>query len=262
MIGLWTIVFPLLVLLVLAGMLIYNLWRRNRKLERLIAHSNEKLEALHQNFGRFTPEEVIEHLTDQGGGYAPNMREVTVLFADLQGFTQMCSNLDPSQIIGILNGYFRYMNEVITRHHGQVTEILGDGLLALFGALRNNPWQTRDAVAAAVEMRVALAKYNKHLVSQDLPQLKFGIGIHQGRVLAAVMGDFELSKFGVVGDAINVASRIESLTRVHKVDILISDEVARTLDSQFELVEMPPVPIKGKDENIVTHYVKGTIQKP
>ena len=109
---------------------------------------------------------------------------------------------------------------------------------------------------AAIEMREALVKYNRQLLAHDLPQLKFGIGVHQGNVLAAVLGDFELSKFGVVGDAINVAARIESLTRTHKVDILVSEEVAQTLDDRFNLVEMPPAPIKGKDDDVVTYYVE------
>jgi len=255
MMDLWLVVLIVIIPVVIAGLIIHRQRRRVDQLEQLLAHSHDKLESLQRNFGRFTPEEVIEHLTDPEGSYAPNMREVTVLFADLQEFTQMCSHLEPAQIISILNGYFRAMNAVISKHHGQVTEILGDGLLALFGALRNNPWQTKDAVLAALEMREALTRYNKELLARDLPQLKFGIGIHQGEVLAAVMGDFELSKFGVVGDTINVAARIEGLTRMHNVDILISHDVASTLDDRFVLNEMPPVPIKGKNKDIVTFQV-------
>ena len=103
------------VLLLIAGYVIYRQRKRIQQQELLISNSNAKLESLHLNFGRFTPEEVIEHLTDRDGGYTPNMRQVTVLFADLQGFTQMCSDLEPSQVISVLNGYFRCMSEVISK---------------------------------------------------------------------------------------------------------------------------------------------------
>ncbi len=190
--------------------------RKNRELEDLLRHTTEKLERLQIHFGRFTPDEVIEHLTEHSGQYAANLRSVTVLFADLRDFTKMCERLNPQAVVTLLNGYFRTMSEVISKHHGQVTELTGDGLLALFGALRHNPWQVSDAAKAALEMRVKLGEYNDQLVDQMLPKLAFGIGIHRGKVLAGVMGNFELSKFGVVGDTINVAARVEALTRVHE----------------------------------------------
>ncbi len=230
---------------------------RNRELERLLDHTNSRLEQLQLHFGRFTPQEVIEHLTETNGRYTARMRSVTVLFADLKGFTKMCDNMDPAEVVSILNGYFQCMSEALANHHGQVTELTGDGILTLFGALRFNPWQVQDAVMGALAMRKALVEYNEELRSKSLPELSFGIGIHQGEVLAGVMGNFELSKFGVVGDTINVAARVEALTRVHDVDLLITEEVRNQLDDRFSLEEMPAVPVKGKQESIVTYLVEG-----
>jgi adenylate cyclase len=230
--------------------------KRNQKLERLLDHTHSKLEQLQLNFGRFTPQEVIEHLTEPDGRYAARMRSVTVLFADLKGFTKICHNRDPAEVVSILNGYFQCMSEALTKHHGQVTELMGDGILALFGALRSNPWQVQDSVMGALAMRKALVEYNEELHSKSLPELSFGIGIHQGEVLVGVMGNFELSKFGVVGDTINVAARVEELTRVHDVDLLITEEVRNQLNDRFSLKEMPAVPIKGKQEPIVTYLVE------
>jgi adenylate cyclase len=230
---------------------------RNRELERLLDHANSRLERLQLHFGRFTPQEVVEHLTELDERYAARMRSVTVLFADLKGFTKMCDNRDPAEVVSILNGYFRCMSEALANHHGQVTELMGDGILTLFGALRSNPWQVQDAVMGALAMRKALVEYNEELRSKSLPELSFGIGIHQGEVLVGVMGNFELSKFGVVGDTINVASRVEALTRVHDVDLLVTEEVRNQLDDRFSLKEMPAVPIKGKQEPIVTYLVEG-----
>lgn len=252
----------LAIFLLLALILLFIIFRqikRNRKIEQLLAHTNEKLERLQIHFGRFTPEEVIEHLTDSDGAFTPSMRSVTVLFADLKGFTKMCDQMEPSDVVGILNGYFRCMSKVLTQHHGQVTELIGDGILSLFGALRNNPWQVQDAVMAALEMRKALEEYNKELKAKSFPELSFGIGIHKGKVLAGVMGNFELSKFGVVGDAINVAARVEALTREHNTDILITEEIKAEVEGRFELKKMPAVNVKGKSEPIVTYGVNGLV---
>ncbi|HEY7761144.1 MAG TPA: adenylate/guanylate cyclase domain-containing protein, partial [Burkholderiales bacterium] len=131
------------------------------------------------------------------------------------------------------------------------------GLLALFGALEPNPWQAQDAVLGALAMREALARYNDTLRARSLPELQVGIGIHRGEVLAGVMGNEELSKFGVVGDTINVASRVEQLTRELSVDLLITEEVRRELDGRFQLRAMPPQAVKGKPEPLVTYLVEG-----
>lgn len=250
--------------LFIAGILLFILYqqqRRNQKLEKLLGHTNEKLERLQIHFGRFTPEEVIEHLTDSDSAFKPTIRSVTVLFADLKGFTKMCEEREPSEVVGILNGYFRCMSKVLTKHHGQVTELIGDGILSLFGALRNNPWQVQDAVMAALEMRTVLEEYNKELQAKSFPELSFGIGIHKGQVLAGVMGNYELSKFGVVGDPINVAARVEALTREHNTDILITEKIRAELDGRFILKKMPPTMVKGKSEPIVTYMVDGLLKK-
>ena len=245
-----------LALVVLLGAGVLAMRRKNRQLERLVAASRDKLEQLQRQFERFVPADVVEQLTGGQGNYAPQRRHVTMLFADLRGFTTMCDRLDPAVTVGILNEYFRRMNVVINRHHGHINELVGDGLLALFGALEHNPWQGRDSVLAALEMRAELARYNEELRAKALPELRFGIGIHGGDVVAGVMGAGSLNKFTVTGDPINVASRVEGLTPVHKVDVLITEEIRGTLDDQFRLRPMPPTRVKGKPEPIVTYHVE------
>jgi len=151
--------------------------KKIRLLENLHDHAKNKLENLQVNFGHFVPQEVVEQLTDAEGHYKPIMRNVTVLFADLKGFTQMCDQLNPSEVVEILNGYFRIMSKAISENHGRVTELTGDGILALFGALGNNPWHIQDAVNGALAMRSALERYNIELREKSLPELYFGIGI-------------------------------------------------------------------------------------
>jgi class 3 adenylate cyclase len=231
--------------------------RRVRQLERLLGDTDGKLERLQRQFERFVPADVVERLTEERGDYAPQRRQVTMLFADLRGFTALCDRLDPALTVTILNEYFQHMSAAITHHHGHITELAGDGLLALFGALEPNPWQGRDAVLAALDMRSALARYNAELRARSLPELRFGIGIHSGEVVAGVMGAGALNKFTVTGDPINVASRVEGLTRDQQVDLLVTDEVRRSLDERFRLRPMPAAYVKGKPEPIQTYFVEG-----
>lgn len=252
--------FPCLVLAVAAIVILIVLVIRQKQklvnLENLLKHNTSRLEQLQIDFGRFAPQDVIEHLTENEDKYAPSNRSVTVLFADIKGFTKMCDRMEPTIVVSILNGYFQCMTKAITRHHGEVTEMMGDGLLALFGAIKNNPWQVQDAVLGALAMREALKEYNEELKSRSLPELSIGIGIHQGKVLAGIMGNYELSKFGVVGDTINVASRVEGLTRLHDVDLLITEEVRLKLNNRFRVKKMPPTLVKGKEDPIITYLVE------
>ena len=246
----------MLALVVVLGAVALVLRHRARQLQRLLAVSQDKLEQLQRQFEHFVPADVVEQLTGGQGIYAPERRTATMLFADLRGFTALCDRLDPAVAVDILNEYFRRMNAAITGHHGHINELVGDGLLALFGALENNPWQGRDSVLAALDMRAELARYNEELRAKSLPELRFGIGIHSGEVVAGVMGAGALNKFTVTGDPINVASRVEGLTSVHKVDLLITEEVRSTLDDQFRLRRMPAIQVKGKPQPIVTYYVE------
>ena len=239
------------------GALVLRGRRQNDQLEKLLLASEDKLEQLQRQFERFVPADVVERLTHAGGdAFAPERRQVTMLFADLRGFTALCDRLDPAVAVRILNDYFGHMTVAITHHHGHVTEFVGDGLLALFGAMETNPWQARDAVLAALEMRAELARYNTALRAQGLPELRFGIGIHGGEVVAGVIGTAGLSKYSVTGDPINVASRVEGLTRTYEVDLLITEDIRCTLDDRFRLRPMPPAIVKGKAEPIQTYHVE------
>ena len=250
----------LLALALLAAGLAFLLLRaraRNCRLERLLADRAERLERLETEFGRFAPSDVVEQLTGTMELMAPGRRRVTVMFADLIEFTRLCERADPAQIVSMLNGYFECMTRAIVAHHGRVTQFIGDGLLALFGALESNPWQAQDAVSAALAMRAALADYNIQLAAQQLPELRFGIGIHQGEVIVGLMGNQNLTTFTVMGDTVNTAARVEQLTRMHGADVLITEAVREKLDSRFKLRELPPVPVKGKEQPVVTYAVEG-----
>lgn len=230
--------------------------KRARELERRVEQSARELERVQRSFARFAPASVVDDIVGGGAG-APEKREVTVLFADLKGFTAMSDRLDPAALVRVLNGYFAAMSRAISAHRGHVSKFMGDGIMALFGAPDPNPWQTADAVEAALAMRAALVSYNAELRDGGLPELAFGVGVHRGIAIAGVIGSEQLVEFTVIGDTVNVASRIESMTRTHGVDILVTDDVKQHLGDRFRLRAMPPTPVKGKPEPIATWTVEG-----
>ncbi len=239
------------------GLLLYRLRREATAQARRLDLALQSLEQLQRAFGRFAPQEVVEQIIARGIVVAGEKKEVTVLFADLKGFTRMSEGLDPAVLVKILNDYFTRMSMAISEYNGHVSKFIGDGIMALFGALESNPWQHNDAVRAALAMRRALEEYNAALRAQELPEMEFGIGIHRGVAIAGVIGNHELMEFTCMGDTVNLASRVEDLTRVHQVDILITEEVRRNLDPQIRLRPLPPVPVKGKSEPVATFAVEG-----
>lgn len=234
-----------------------SLRRERNGLRRRVERSAHELERLQRSFARFAPAELVERIVGDGMQESGERREVTVMFADIRGFTRISERLDPAVVIEMLNGYFSEMSAVIRAHHGHVTRIMGDGIMSVFGALEPNPWHTQDAVEAAIGMRAALGRYNETLRARGLPELGFGIGIHCGAVVEGLVGSDELLEFTVMGDAVNVASRIEALTRVLDADILVTEEVRRRLNNRFRLSEMPPALIRGKTSPILTWTVHG-----
>ncbi len=233
--------------------------RAGREIHRhrtALARTVERVEHIERAFQRFAPLDVVERFAQGDVVHEPSHRTVTVLFADLKGFTPMSERIAPAVMVDMLNGYFRAMNAALEAHHGHLSRIMGDGLLALFGAFEKNTWQSADAVRAALAMREALARYNVELAARGLERLEFGVGIHVGDVVAGVVGSDHFVEFTVIGDAVNTAARVESLTRQHGVDILVTDDVKAALDDRFTLRAMPPVAVKGKSGAVATWAVE------
>jgi len=216
---------------------------------RLGAASAE-LERLEHAFARFAPMELVERVIASGVPTGGERKDVTVLFADLVDFTPISERVDPSDLVRILNGYFERMSRAITAHQGHISTLIGDGILALFGALEANPWQTNDAVRAALAMRSELAAYNAELAAASLPKLALSVGLHRGSGIVGLVGSPELMQFTVVGTVVTIAARVQSLTREHGVDILLTSEVQRALDPRFALRSLPPRALKGISEPV------------
>jgi adenylate cyclase len=249
-------------LAVLAAALVAASIRAHRSAGRVrgrLATVTADLERLQHAFARFAPIDLVDRVIARGVPAGGERKEVTVLFADLVGFTPLAESVDPSVLVRILNGYFERMSAAITAHHGHISTLIGDGILALFGALEANPWQTDDAARAALAMRETMARYNEELAGEGLPALALGIGLHRGRGIAGLVGSHELMQFTVVGSVVNVAARVQALTREHQVDVLLTADVQEALDSGFTLRALPPSPLKGVREPVATFALLGRV---
>ncbi|HEX6017763.1 MAG TPA: adenylate/guanylate cyclase domain-containing protein [Burkholderiaceae bacterium] len=237
-----------------------------RRLQRQLDASSQELQRLQQACARLAPAGVVDRLVadgvDQPDALPPQRKVVTALFADIVGYTAMSEQLDAAVLARVLNGYFQRMSDAIHEHRGHVSTFLGDGVLGYFGALQPNPWQSDDAVRAALAMRAAIADYNRELAREGLPALSVGIGVHRGSGLAGMIGSRERMEYGFVGRTVNLAARVQALTRTHGVDILVTDAVRQELDPGFRLDAMPAKSVKGIAEPVVTHAVRGRDAPP
>lgn len=226
-----------------------------KQLHTRMERTTMELQRLQLSFARFAPETVVERIAATGIATEATTRNVTVLFADLVGFTPLGERLAPDVLVRVLNAYFTRMSRVITEHRGHVSKFIGDGTMALFGALEANPWQVNDAVRAALAMRAELQRFNADQERTGLPPLRVGIGIHCGPVVAGIIGSAELMEFTVIGHTVNLAARIEELTRTHGVDILVSSAVQAQLDPRIVVRALPPVLVHGVSDALPTYAV-------
>ena len=234
------------------------LWRQRRQLaaqRRQLDGAAAELQRLQQSCARFAPANVIDRVATDGVGAAAERKEITALFADIVGYTPLSERLEAPVLARLLNGYYQRMSDAIAAHRGHVSTFLGDGILAYFGAFEPNPWQSDDALKAALAMREALDAYNRELESEGLPPLAIGIGLHRGTVLAGLVGSRERTEYACVGRAVNLAARVQALTREHGVAVLLTEAVREKLDPGFALRALPATPVKGIAEPVVTYTV-------
>jgi len=234
-------------------------WRVRReagRLRRRLLASASELERLQSAFARFAPRQLVDRIAS---GRAPTAerREVTILFADLVGFTPLGARLEPEVLVRVLNEHFHRMSRIVDDHRGHVAKFIGDGLMALFGAHEPNPWQSNDAAHAALAMQAAVEEQNRVRASAGLPVLRMGVGIHRGSGVAGVIGSAELQEFTVIGAAVNLASRIERMTRTEHAAVLLTAEVHAHLDPRFAVQALPPLAVRGVDEPVAVFRLTG-----
>lgn len=218
--------------------------------KRLRDLEKKQEQILKETFGKYVAHEVRDAVLSGQIPLDGELKDVTVLFADLRDFTPLTESTPPKEMVKILNSYFTEMAPVIHRHHGSILRYVGDEIYAVFGAplfLSDHP---QHAVAAALDMRRRLDIVNKKLELQGYAPLRQGIGIHSGRVVAANIGSPDRLSYDLVGDTVNLASRIEGETKKIGVDILISATTRAYLSDDIALEKLPATTVKGKKDPV------------
>ena len=260
------VVGAVLVLLAVLAAALYRERRHNESLKAQLEAAAAHLQQLQEACAMLAPAGVVQRLIADGvapGAQAAAERKVvTALFSDLVGYTAMSERLEPAVLARVLNGYFQRMSDAIHEHRGHISTFIGDGILAYFGALQPNPWQCDDAVRAALAMRASIREFNAELAREGLPPLAVGIGIHRGPGLAGMVGSRERMEYAFVGRTVNLAARVQALTRTHRVDILVTEALRAELDKRFVLTPMPAAPVKGIAEPVITYAVRERLAEP
>lgn len=201
-------------------------------------------------FRTFAAPEVAEVLLREGFSLGGKHVIATVLFADIRSFTSLAEDQDPAETIELLNNYFALMFEAITGNEGMVNQMEGDGLMAIFGAPAYRENHREHAVRAALEMVELLKTFNAEQAARAKGLVKIGIGIASGTVIAGYTGTQHRATYTCVGDAVNVASRIEDHTRVAERSILIDQDTREGLPGDIEVESLGPVLFKGKQQPV------------
>lgn len=188
-------------------------------------------------FGRYVSPAVVEELMQNPGDVALGGRrqELTVVFCDIRGFTAYSENKAPEEVVSRLNEYLTAMTQVIFRHGGMLDKYLGDGLMAIFGAPVYYPDHVRRAVQSAVEIQEVIEKLNHQWAEKNEPPLKIGVGINSGSVLVGNVGSPDRMDYTVIGEDVNLASRVEGLTKTFNTLIVISERSIRMLEGEKDL---------------------------
>ena len=203
--------------------------------------------ALAQLFGTYVPPDLVTEMVKDPGRYsmAATTRELTVMFCDMRGFTQLSESMEPTQLQALLNTVFSRLTDVIRAHHGTIDKYMGDCVMAFWGAPVEMPDHAAKAVAAALDMAAAIEALNREHARQGLPAIGIGIGLNTGAMCVGDMGSDVRRSYTVIGDAVNLASRLEGLCRVYGVDVIASD-ATRAQAPEVVWQALDRVRVKGK----------------
>jgi adenylate cyclase len=212
---------------------------------------------IRDTFGRYVSDEVVASLLETPGGLAfgGERRRVTILMADLRGFSGLTESLPPEQVVQLLNHHFEAMCEVIARHGGTIDELIGDAILAIFGAPILREDDARRAVACAVEMQRAIPRVDAKNRAAGLPSVTMGIGLDTGEVVAGNLGSPQRAKYGVVGMHVNLTARIESFTVGGQ--ILISAATRDAVGEGLRVDDELEIALKGSRAHVAVYSVRG-----
>jgi adenylate cyclase len=224
------------------------------------ARAHERLareEVARANYGRFLPEYVVQQILENPDSFKLGgvNQTLTVLFADIRGFTRLSEHAAPERVVQLLNNYFTAMSDIIFAHGGTLDKYIGDGLMALFGAPHATPEDACNAVSAAVAMQRQMQVINKHLRDDGLAEIAIGIGLHTGVATVGYIGSERRSEYTAIGDTVNLAARLEQNSVPGQ--ILLSDATAQAAASAgCSMVSRPPLTVKNRVQPVPVFEVE------
>lgn len=236
---------------------------RAQLVETVIEKEAERIK-LKSTFERYVSPQVVDLVVQQSedGCLQNELREVTVLFSDIRGFTSISERLSPEEIVKMLNSYFNAMTKVIFKYEGTVDKFIGDAVMAVFGApilhdSRYGPSEAQRAVYTAIEMRDVFGMLARRWSSENpiFDGIHIGIGVNTGVVVAGNIGSVMSMQYAVIGDTVNTASRITSAAKGGQV--LASERTFREIRNLVEARELPPITVKGKKDPLVVYEILG-----
>jgi adenylate cyclase len=202
------------------------------------------------SFARYLSRDVLARVLADAPSLRGEHREVSILFSDLRGFTTLSERMEPAQIAAHLNEYFDAMTAAIFAHRGMINDFVGDAVMAVFGAPVEDADHAWNAVQSAVAMDEALETLNRRWEAAGLPRLRMGIGVHTGSVFAGNVGGRDRIKYTVIGDPVNVASRVEGLNKELSTTILVTEQTLAAVGERIPVRDCGPMAVKGRVEKV------------
>ncbi len=216
---------------------------------------------LRVTMGKYMTQSVMDHVMGGKVELGGELLTVTLLFSDIRSFTSISETMSAQELVKLLNEYFTEMVAVVMEEGGVVDKYIGDAIMAVFGAPVPKADDAPRAVRAAVRMRHALAVLNEKLVARGVAPIKTGIGLHRGEVVAGNIGSEARMEYTVIGDAVNLASRLETSTKELGTDVLISDDTNALLGDEFETRAVREITVKGRVKPVMVYEVIGFKKK-
>lgn len=219
----------------------------------------EEREKIKSAFGKFVNKEIAEAAMRGSLALGGERKTVAILFSDIRSFTAISERLQPEEVVEFLNQYMTRMVECVNATGGVVDKFIGDAIMAVWGTPVSRGNDTEDAVNCALMMRKSLMEFNADRGGPGRPVINIGLGINTGTVLAGQIGSEDRMEYTVIGDAVNLASRIESLSKPFGTDILISEESYELVRDIFDVVPMQKIRVKGKEAPQQIYAVLGRL---
>ncbi|PLW70280.1 adenylate/guanylate cyclase domain-containing protein [Pseudohalioglobus lutimaris] len=230
-------------------------WHDREELYRQQLERNEKF--IRATFGRYLSDEIVTDILERPEGLelGGDLRRVTIMMADIRGFTTISERLAPAQVVTLINRYLGAMTDIIMAHQGTIDEFIGDAILAVFGAPQHRDDDADRAVRCALAMQQAMEEINQRNREDGLPEISTGIALNTGDVIAGNIGSERRSKYGFVGHPMNVTSRIEDVTAGG--EILIAGSTLESLQREYRVGQSRELNVKGIDELLQVYPLLG-----